>query len=376
MFSLLLAVSAAQAQDCDVRSLQAALEEASPSMVADAFGRLADCDAAAADALAAATLPRALAGSDVGPLLTSAVRVGAHDEVRAWIDGQPSYERSGSIKLLGESCGEVAEVAAFLVASEAALGDAFWNQRWYRSLTECRTPEVQALLLREVQTPSSDRSRFLGVLEAFARNFGKDAIPYLKTLIILGEREEDLTYIVNAFADAAQVGSIDGRDEEAAALAIATLFEMAPHLPEQALTQAATTLEALGAGERAGELAGAHFRDRTWEDGKLHYGLVVVESAVCRKGKEQVVLHSTEVTEGGKGWSTDWRPRIDDAIASWNFDLAADCKGEAREPEVFLSPEPLLDPADVAGYQQAIRRQVEQRSPAKLEVQEEAPVAL
>ena len=376
MLPLLLALSAAQAQDCDVRGLEGALAEASPSMVPLAFGRLAECDPSAADALAATTLPRALAGSDAGPLLTSAVRVGAHDEVRAWIDGQPSDERSSSIKLLGKACGEDPAVAAFLVESASVLGNVFWNQRWYRSLTECRTPEIQALLLEQVQTPSSDRSRFLGTLEVFARNLGKDALPYLKTLVITGEREEDLTYIVNAFADAAQVGSLDGADAETAALAVTALFELAPHLPDQALTQAATTLVALGAGDRAGDLAGAHFRDRIWEDGKLHYGLVVSESAVCKKGKLQVVLHTTEVTEAGHDWMANLRPQVDAAMEAWTFELADDCKGQAREREVFLSPEPLLDPADLDGYQQAIRRQVEQSSPSKIEVVEETLVAL
>ena len=376
MLPLLLALSTVQAQDCDVRGLESALAEASPSMVPLYFGRLAACDASAADAIAEATLPRALAGPDAGPLLTSAVRVGAHDEVRAWIDGQPSDERSGTIRLLGKVCGEDPAVAAFLVESAEVLGDKFWNQRWYRSLTACRTPEIQALLLDQVQTPSSDRTRFLGTLEVFARNLGKDALPYLKTLVITGEREEDLTYIVNAFADAAQVGSFDGADTETAALAVAALFELAPHLPHQALPQASTTLVALGAGDRAGDLAGAHFRDRIWEDGKLHYGLLVSESAVCKKGRLQVVLHTTEVTEAGHDWIRNLRPQVDAAMEAWTFDLAGSCKGQAREREVFLSPEPLLDPADLDGYQQAIRRQVEGTSPSKIEVVEEARVAL
>jgi len=374
MIPLLLALSSAQAGTCSVEALSTELEEASPMGVPRAFHALYECDADAAAPLAPAALSRALPSDDANQLVLDALALGLEDEIRAWIGGLRSDERSGSIKALGEACVEHEAVAAFLVTSEAAIGEDFWSQRWYRSLGECRRPEVQALLKAEVQAPSGDRNRFLSVLEVFARNLGADALPYLKTLLVLNEREDEAGYIVNAFADAANVGSMDGMNAETAALAVTALFELAPQMPEPALKQAAITLETLGAGDRAGELAGAHFRDRIWEDGQLHYGLVVVETATCKKGKVQVVLHQSELVEPGRAWLAELD--VDELVAGWSYTLQADCKGTASETVVRVSAQPLLDPSDIAGYQRAIRSEIAATGPAKLSEVVEAPIGL
>lgn len=339
-----------------------------------AFHALYECDAAAAAPLAPAALARALPSDDANQLVLDALALGLQDEVQVWIRALRSDERSGTIKALGDACVEHEAVAVFLVSSAAAIGEDFWSQRWYRSLGECRRPQVQDLLKAEVQEPSGDRNRFLSVLEVFARNLGAEAIPYLKTLLILNEREEEASYIVNAFADAANVGSMDGMNTETAALAVAALFEMAPEMPEPALKQAATTLVTLGAGDRAGELAGAHFRDRIWEDGQLHYGLVVVETATCKKGKVQVVLHYSELIESGRAWLADLD--FDAAVAGWSYTLQADCKGTASETVVRVSAQPLLDAADIGGYQRAIKSEIAATGPAKLAEVAEAPIGL
>lgn len=370
---VLLVISSAHAATCDARALTVALEEASPMSVPTAFHALYTCDGAAAEPLAVASLGRALPGDDADQLVLDALALGLADEVRAWIGGLRSDERSGTLSALGEACADQQPVAEFLVASEAAIGEAFWTQRWFRSLGECRRPEVQALLLREVQEPSGDRSRFLSVLEVFARNLGAEAIPYLKTLLILNERDEEATYIVNAFADAASVGSAAGLDPETAALAIAALFEMAPQLPEAALKQAATTLSALGAGDRAGELAGAHFHARRWDDGQLHHGLVVVEQATCKKGKVQVVLHNSQVIEPGRAWLADLD--VAGAVAGWSTTLQADCKGSDSTVTIRLSAEPLVDPADLAGFHAAIAGDVSAGGAARVTAVVEAPVS-
>jgi hypothetical protein len=103
-------------------------------------------------------------------------------------------------------------------------------------------------------------------------------------------------------------------------------------------------------------LAGAYFRDRSWEDGQLHYGLVVVERATCKKGKIQVVLHQSQVIEPGRAWLAD----LDIAAATekWSFTLQTDCKGTASETTVRTSAQPLLDGADIAGFYAAILGEV------------------
>ena len=372
MIPLFRALSTVHAQDCDVRALTRELEEASPMSVPGAFHALYTCDPEAAGPLGPPSIARSLAGDEATPMLVDALSLGLEEEVRAWIGGLRSDERSSTLSALGAACSEEQVVADFLVSTEQVIGEKFWTQRWYRSLGDCHRPEVEELLRQEVQEPSGDRSRFLGVLEVFARNLGADAIPYLKTLLIMNEREEEATYIVNAFADAARVGSMNGRDEEAAGLAIAALFEMAPQLPERALRQAATTLEALGAGDRAGELAGAYYRDRYWEDGQLHHGLVVIEKATCKKGKVQVVLHQSQVVESGKAWLADLD--VPGAVASWSYTLQADCKGTASETSERISEGPVRDAAGLADFYEAIRAEVAGSGPAKIVAVSETPV--
>jgi hypothetical protein len=344
MISLLVALAApAQAQDCNAKELEKALGAASPNGVPAAFQELASCDAARAKKQASAAFERVLSGEGGNALVISAIQVGAKDEVRTWIDSLQSDERSRTVAGLGAACAANEEVAGFLTETATSMGQKFWTDRWYRSLAECRNPGIQELLLAEVTAGSDDRTRFFGVLEVYSRNLGKDAIPFLTEQLGAITNDEELTYVVNAFADAAQVGSLNGQDAETTELAVQAIVAAAPSLPWRAVEQSRTTLTSLGANEEADKLAAVRFKDVLQDDG-LHWGVVVVETGVCKKDT-RVNVHAGEAIQAGTMWPDQVAASIEGAaLAGWEYPLAKKCE---VTHEVLVSATPL----DAAGLE-------------------------
>lgn len=341
MLTVLLALSTASAQDCNTKTLKAGLAESTPTGVPVAFNAMAECDAALAAKSAPQALEKVLPGKEGNQVLVTAVKVGASEPAMAYIKGLQSDERSRAVASLGTACNGNEQVSGFLTSAAESLGDEFWTDRWYRSLTECRNDEVQALLQSEVDKPEHDQTRFFGVVEVYARNLGKDAIPTLKRLLGELQNEEELTYVVNAFADAAQVGSLEGQDAETTQLAVAAIVEMAPALPPKAVEQARTTLLSLGAENEANSLGGVRYKDRM-VDGKLQYGVVVVETATCKKGDQMVGVHLGVLEEAGNAWPDQVAAQVDGASYGWEYNLAADrkCKGTSQNT-VFITKQPV-----------------------------------
>jgi len=343
MLTLLLMAPLAAAQDCNTATLKKDLTDASPQGVANAYVALADCDAAAAKGAASGAFERVLTGEGGNTLVVKAIEVGATDEARKWLNSIQSDERSRTVAGLGSACGESEPVASFLLAAYDDLGDAFWTDRWYRSLAECRRPEIQSMLQEAIDAGSKDRTRFFGVLEVYSRNLGAAAVPTLEGLAAGLDNAEELTYIVNAFADAAQVGSLDGQDAEATKLAIAAIQGLAPELPAQALDQARTTLLSLGDEDASNKLSAYRHADQMI-DGELHYGLIAVETASCKKGDTWIGIHTGEIVEPGDLWPDQIQAAAEAAIeGQWEFELAKKCKGTSAI-EVLITEAPMGSP--------------------------------
>ena len=373
MISLLLALNVAYAQDCNAKVLKKELAESSPASVGASFQALASCDPKVAKTQAKGAFERVLPGDDGNLLLLAAIEVGATDEARTWVTNLQSDERSRTIAALGGSCDANVKVGPFLTETAQVLGDDFWEDRWYRGLAECREASVQGLLANEVANPSSNRTRFFGVLEVYSTNLGALAIPILEGLLATLESEEELTYVVNAFADAAHVGHVDGQDPEATALAVAAIVKAAPALPTKAIEQARTTLTSLGAEGEADKLAVLRYGDAL-QDGALSYGLVVLEVPEgCKKGVWLGVHTGTATT-------TMWPDQAHAAIQSpatsgWEYGLAKKCKGTPAF-EVILSDEP-LDAAGLDAWTEEQQKELLTRnSDKRVDFVEESPIAL
>jgi|AMFO01.1.fsa_nt_gi hypothetical protein len=338
------------AQDCDAPALATEIADASPVQVASLYVQLAQCDPAAAQKLSATELARAVPDQDGDQAAVAAVTVGATDSLLSWMDGMSPHDRSRTIAALGQACNAQDAVKDFLVGSQDRLGDRFWQERWYRALANCGGPETGAILAAELDRGAgADKTRYFGVLETYARSQGAAAIPKLVELAGGVSDVESLTYIVQAFPDTARVGSAEGTDLNGAAAASAAIVGLAPSLPPKVIEAARVALQSLGDEAGADALAGERFRDLRQDDGNFLWGVLLTETAPCKKGTETWRrLHHSLIHEGGQTWPDQLRDKVAVAVETgWDLTLGDKCKAEATLIYT-LAPEPF---ADQAAYQ-------------------------
>ena len=340
----LLSLSSAAHAGCDAKGLVKEINDAGPARTASAFIELADCDAALAKKVAPQAVPRVLPTDGGHQAVVKAIEVGAPQAAVAWLDGQQADDRSKGVASLGASCTDSAAVQAFFSERAKTLGDKFWADRWYRGLANCKAAVARDLLWAQLEKGvGADRTLFFGVLESYARNAGKEAVPKLVDLAKKTTDPETQTYVVNSFADAAQLGSASGRDEAAVQLVIAAIVELAPSLDAKAVDQARITLQSLEAEAEADKLAGVRFKAVAQKDGRYLYGTVVAEVAKCKNGKTLQKLHVSQVTDGGTTWPDQLKDKVETNVNSaWTMDTATRCKGEGAI-QVRVPGEPFAD---------------------------------
>jgi hypothetical protein len=342
----MLATSPALAEDaekpaCDAKELTTALEEASAAKLPNHFIRLAKCDTDAAGKATPAMLGRLLAGEDANPAVMAAIVIGQDDPVREWLSGLQSDQRSSAIGWLGTQCPDSPKVQAFFVSTHEALGNKFWQDRWQRGLGACQVPAIQKLLGSAVGDAElrKNKTQFFAVLEMYARNLRAAAIPTLEALITTSTDEEELTYIVNAFADAANVGSAAGVDQKSATRAVAVIEAAGPKLPPPVVEQARTTLQALGADDVADSFATYRWPDRKQGE-DYHYGVAVHQLTTC-KGKRLGVLHQAEFLDAGNMWPEQIKALLPEKLEhEWELTPAKKCQ-RIGDFVVEMSKEPL-----------------------------------
>lgn len=346
------------AATCDARALTTALNEASPQGAPAAFVALAECDAAAAKKAAATAIPRFISGDAANQGVLAALRVGASAEVVAWTRGLQPDDRGSTIAALGAACAKNPPAQTFFLDAAKTMGDAFWNERWYRGLSTCQAPAIQQLLSDQLaKGPSGDASRFHGLLEVYARNLGAAAVPKLKELAVATKDGEIQNYIVEAFSDAAGVGSEAGMNAEAADAAVKAIVAVAPQLQPKSIDKARVALQSLGAERASDELAAVRFAAVKQKEGNFLWGAVVLESAACKNGKTQQVVHVGKVTDPGQTWPDQLQAKVEaSSKTSWGFELAEKCKGEGTLS--FTVPgEPF---ADDAGFKAWVDGQIKE----------------
>lgn len=346
VLSLLLAAHPASAAGaCDAKALNTQLSAATPQQVPELFVALADCDPAAAKKAATSALPKLIPGENASKAAVAALRVGASAEVVSWVKGLQPDDRGQTIADLSAACATTKEVQGFFLNAASTMGEEFWNGRWYRGLSSCRAPEIQKLLSDNVVAmEKGDPGRFQGVLEVFARNLGPAAIPLLKQLAVGTSDPERQTYIVNAFGDAAGLGSTSGADPKAGQEVGATLVAIAPELQPKGVEQARVILQALGDERAADELAAVRYKAVKQADNTWLWGAIVTETATCKNGKTQQNVHVAKVTDTGRTWGDQVKDRVAAGSNAWGLNLAEKCKGEGKI-EVIVPGEPFADQA-------------------------------
>lgn len=332
--ALSLVLSPAHAQACDARALDRAVVDAVPARVADAFAALAACDPARARKAAAKAVPRMMAGDATATALLDAATLGAGDAVRTWLTGAEPDVRSRTIDALGGLCdARPDDVTALFTASEAALGEAFWADRWYRGLGGCRTDGVRALLSGALDHPTVGRdvfprTPFYGLLEVYARNLGVDALPELNALLAAPRDEREAVSLVSAYGDAAGIGSATGPSPEAADAVVAALQAAAPSMPRDAVERARGVFNALDRAQDASAL-GRFAWPEAW-DGAYRYGVALAVTVTCKNAKTQGYLYLGALIDDAGRWPDEVLPGAEDAArAAWSVEDGSSCKGTA-----------------------------------------------
>lgn len=318
------------AGECDGKALREQLDEANPVAVGGLFTKLADCDSEEATGAAPVAIPRMLAGPEGFTAASRAVELGLPELVHSWIESLEPDQRSRAVAAIGERCAESEPVQSFFLETHSERGIDFFTQRWHRGLIDCRVEPVQALLAQAINSKelAKDRPKLFNVLEVYARNLRGKAIPGLVALAEGTSDAEELTYLINAFADTAGVGSVEGLDRAVAGEAAQAVVGLGPKLPPRAVEQARTTLTALGASDEADQLAVHRWRERKDDQGNYRYAVAVTESYTCKNGKKFVNLHLGAFAEAGVAWPEQLVDDLQDKLTyEWSLDGATRCKG-------------------------------------------------
>jgi hypothetical protein len=344
-------IAAPASPECRIAEIQKKLLSSSPGETPALFLQLASCDPAIARSEAPEAFKKVLGGAAGQKAAMEAVRIGAGSTVREWLDVLFAEERSQTLIAFGKACADHPYVVDFFAESEQILGDNFWKERWQRGVAECRAPQAQDMMRKALQNPSvrSDAPRYGSILSALCRNMGREAIPYLKALAITAE-DENKTYVLDAFSDAAGLGSVDGADPAAAAEAVTAIVELSPALSPALVLRARQTVAALGDVEAGARLASVRFSSSKWQDGSFHWAVMVVERGTCRNGKTLLATYTGEAVEDGHYWPDQVRLPLEKlARAKWTFTELEKCKGEGTL-EFLISDEPLPDAKALAEW--------------------------
>jgi hypothetical protein len=353
----LVLLMAAQAAECDSTALRSEVEEASPVAIARAYIALAECDTNKARTTAPSAFARMLSGKDGNEAAVHALNAGARDAVDGWLDRLDRGEKTSAIRALGAQC-EHDAVADFLVGVRDDKGEAFWTDRWYRGLADCRTPAVQTLLSETLTDPSlserDNRSRFFGLLEVYARNLGNDAIESLERLATTLSDEQERALVVRAYGDAVQVGGSGSSSAADPKVATESLFCVAPVLRPSNLPTLRETLVAIGSPEAAESVAAYRWPERL-QEGVYTYRATAIESVTCKNGKIHNVFHYGDVHEAGTMWPDTMSAQLSEVLGShWTFETANKCKGVA-DITYHLSSEPMADEASAEAWLEKAR---------------------
>jgi hypothetical protein len=346
--ALLFSAPGHAGDDCDARKLSGAVAKEPSLAAAKLFVDLAACDAKVANRIAVDAMPRFIGGPEGNAALVAALEVGAGDAAIAWVDSLQSDERARAVDALGKACPESEAVRGFFVERKEALGADFWSQRWYRALANCPNEDMQAILWSALEeSPDADRTRWFAVLETASRGSGAAALPKLGALLAGTEDPEVQSNVVAAFADASGVGGMDGVNAKASKASVAAIVEAAPSLSVKAVEQARITVGALGDEASANSLVVVRHKDLATEEGRLLWGVVVVEDAQCKKGKQRWQRATiAQAWDVGVTWGDQVRAKVEAAgPGTWPLDLADKCKATDSSVEYLISNAPFKDVA-------------------------------
>ena len=360
MLSYILASALSFAADCDVPALKKKVVSDSPDNAASAYTMLSGCDAKAAAGLTSKLYKNLLPSTNGYTAMVRSIELGKSSYAVKWVQSLQSDGRAGAIGALSKACSGSDNIQAFFVAQAGSLGEEFWDQRWYRSLDDCASDQINDLLGARLEGGLDiGRSQYLGILEVYARSAEAEALGPIGRALTEGIKNSDEELQINAimaFSDAARVSGTEVGNQKVADKAIKRISEKSAELAPKAIQQARLTLQSLGSEEAADNLVQYAYADVTQEDGSLLWGVVAVENAKCRRDKEKQLIHTGLIVDSAKRtWPDQLKPAARaSAKTAWDgFKLAETCKGSGSV-KIFVPEAPFADKSAYETWKEAI----------------------
>ena len=348
-----LAVAQADEVDCSEGAVEAAtiqIVQMRGDDAAQAFRDLAKCDATVANKFVSTTVPTFVPNALGFAAAADAVLTGGEQDVMKWYATLETSEQKGLLRELGNRCRKEEGIQTLFLNVANNGTQQFWKSRFHQYITDCRIEPIQTLLTNQFEKGvEQGRSQYFSVMSSMARNLEGEALPLLKGALDLAEDGEVQVNLVASLYEAVLESNENHADDKKLVRdvtlgGIDAVFSNADRLQPEALLQARMVLTSLEAEQEADELAGYMYKSHRQPEGEYIWGLVVVENATCKNGKEKQRIYTSSIVEPGINWADQLSEKIEDVVSvQWEMDLAKRCKG-AGDVQYVISETPIANP--------------------------------
>ncbi len=369
LLSLLLPITTAHAASCDKQL--AAVKAAGSAEVAEAWGSLAKCDKATAEATFNDALGRATDVDGLSALAFVAIEGQSWKPMWGALGKISNYEARDEVaQAVGAACVERPLVVTFLQGAYGGLRDIEFQQ-WDDAFVACEDPALTAWMEKEIKHPPSKKfdEKFVNLMAIYVKKLKLDSLPALTEGAIAAAASGPFEAVLFKIGEAAQPDMGASNTPENQAKFEAAMVEVASKVGKEQALQVASQLANNGSEAAAAKLLPVLYGSVA-KGGVYTYGAAAVEAGDC-SGKKQAILHVAAVEEPGTRWSIlrDLEP----ALRSAKPKLKG-CTMEEPWPVVH-TPTPVAGKSDIDGWLDGVQKDWEGRGYA-VKVQKEKNVVL
>lgn len=357
MLQFLIAAAFAN-PDCEELTSHKEIVKYTGDAAATAFIGLSECTPDVAKKYISTTVPTFF-GTEVGTqAAVTAVKLGGAKTVLDWMTTLEPSEQKVLLRSLGNDCQQDEVVRQMFLDVAANDPERFWGNRFYQYLSECRVDSIQTLLQDKFHEGTDQGyAQYFSVASVYARNLESISIPILSEALAKATDGNVQSNLISSISEAVTTTLENHADDkklvrDVGIAGIDAIFGKASMLTPEALTQARISLTALNAEAEVDELAGYYYQSYKQPDGNLLWGLVIVEDAVCKKGKPKQRIHVTSIVEPGTNWADTLTQRVQEpAEYQWGLKLGEECKGTS-ETRYFVTEKPVHNQEELLVWQQ------------------------
>lgn len=353
-----LIASAFANPDCEELTSHKEIVKYTGDAAATAFVGLSECAPDVAKKYISTTVPTFFGTEEGTQAAVVAVKLGGATTVLDWMKTLEPSEQKVLLRSLGNDCQKDEVVRQMFLDVAANDPERFWGNRFYQYLSECRVESIQTVLQDKFHEGTDQGySQYFGVASVYARNLESVSIPILSEALANATDGNVQSNLISAISEAVTTTLENHADDkklvrDVNVAGVDAIFGKASTLTPEALTQARISLTALNAEAEVDELAGFYYQSYKQPDGNLLWGLVIVEDAVCKKGKLKQRIHVSSIVEPGTNWADTLVDRVQEpAEYQWGLKLGEECKGTS-EIKYLVTDKPVHNQEELLVWQQ------------------------